>query len=455
MPNAQFGTQYGVTLTAEGGTQPVIDWRIRGGKLPKGLRIDGAGISRNQARIFGVPLEQGTFEFTVLATDASTTIDFARFTLNVLADAPNPVVEVELAPGRIGEFFVARFEATGVVAPSYTWRLLSGEDALPAGLTFQPNSPSPELAEIRGEPQQGGTFAFEVQLQTGTGFDTVRGDLDIRYPELDFVTQGVPDGVKGEPYLTTIRVEGGAGEGIQWALGRAPPNGLRFDLGTPGTSINMTGTPTDEGMTNFDLIAYDPVSGGQAERAFTIEVSDGRPSLKVLTADLSPAAVMTPYDEMLRASGGTPPYEWTVENELPSGLSLMGDRIVGTPQREASVDVIIRVRDTLGLSSPRTVRLEIGPARLDIISDVLPDADVGEPYEADILTRNGPDFGLTWYSGDGDMPPGLQLRSNSSPDGMLFGTPTEAGTYEFQVVAIDPARSNRNDTQPLMITVHP
>jgi len=453
LPNAQFGTQYGVTLSAEGGTPPVIRWRIRGGgRLPKGLEIDGAGISPTQARIFGVPREEGSFDFSVFATDVDGASDFARFTLNVLPDAPSPLVEAQLEPGRLGEFFVARFEATGVVASRYDWRLLSGEEALPQGLEFAPNSPSDELAEIRGTPEEGGTFAFEIQVQTGARFDTLRGELEIRFPEVRFVTEEVPDGERGEPYLTTIRVEGGAGQGIQWAIGRSPPNGLRLDLDAPGSSINLTGTPSAEGMTNFDVSAYDPVSGGLATRTFDILITEGRPPLKLLTLTLPPAAVMTPYDASLQASGGTPPYTWTVESELPPGLAVMGDRLVGMPQREASVDIDIQVRDSAGLASSNVVRLEIGPPRLAIISDVLPDAHVGDVYSADIVTQNGSDFGLLWYPGSGDAPPGLQLRSNSSPDGVLFGTPTQAGIYEFQVVVVDPA-TNRTDSQALMLTV--
>ncbi|MEM1024838.1 MAG: Ig domain-containing protein [Myxococcota bacterium] len=453
LPNAQVGTMYEAIVTAEGGSGVTVDWKVIRCCIAPGLGLDAAGISPTQTRIRGVPRETGSFDFRIEALDAEGSTASARFTLNVLPGPPNPVIVETQGPGRVGEFFVARFEATGVVASSYLWRLNSGVASLAAGLQWVPGSPEDDMAEIRGTPEEGGLFQVELQVQTGTGFDTLRTELDIRYPELAFETQDLPDGQQGEAYLATIRVGGGAGRGIMWSLGSSPPNGLRLDTSAPAATTTLSGTPSGQGQTDFDVIAADPVSGSIARKTFSILVAEGRPPLRVLTAALPPAAVQTPYDQRLDASGGTPPYEWSVQNQLPPDLVILNNRLVGTPSREASVDLDLQVRDATGAAAQRTIRLEIGPPELSILSDILPDGKVDEPYEATILTRNGPSFGLIWYPGGGDIPPGLQLRSNSSPNGVIFGTPLQAGVYEFGVVVLDPGTNNRTDRRELKLTI--
>ena len=55
------------------------------------------------------------------------------------------------------------------------------------------------------------------------------------------------------------------------------------------------------------------------------------PALQITTASLPAGTVGTPYSQALAASGGTPPYTWTVSGDLPAGLSLAGNTISGTP----------------------------------------------------------------------------------------------------------------------------
>ena len=65
----------------------------------------------------------------------------------------------------------------------------------------------------------------------------------------------------------------------------------------------------------------------------------------------------------------------------------------------------------------------------------LPDARVGEPYQAQITVRN-PAGSLSDlpFTSTGTLPPGLTLYNYASgTPGGLRGTPTTSGTYSFTV----------------------
>lgn len=65
LPDATVGVAYAATLVAGGGAQP-YKWSIAEGALPPGLTLDPA-----LGQIAGTPSEQGTFAFTVQATDSN------------------------------------------------------------------------------------------------------------------------------------------------------------------------------------------------------------------------------------------------------------------------------------------------------------------------------------------------------------------------------------------------
>jgi hypothetical protein len=70
---------------------------------------------------------------------------------------------------------------------------------------------------------------------------------------------------------------------------------------------------------------------------------------------------------------------------------------------------------------------------LVITTQSLPAATVGVPYSA-TLTATGGIPPYTWTVISGSLPPGLSLSSA----GVISGTPTTAGTYNFTVQVIDP-----------------
>ncbi|MBR0248167.1 MAG: putative Ig domain-containing protein, partial [Synergistaceae bacterium] len=71
------------------------------------------------------------------------------------------------------------------------------------------------------------------------------------------------------------------------------------------------------------------------------------------------------------------------------------------------------------------------PDLLVITTDSLPNAKVNEPYSFTLTTNFGPAI-WTLVSEDGELPDGITLDSST---GEIFGTPTEAGSFDFTVLA--------------------
>lgn len=99
---------------------------------------------------------------------------------------------------------------------------------------------------------------------------------------------------------------------------------------------------------------------------------------------------------------------------------------------------------------------EPGPP-LVITTTSLPNGTVGSAYNQ-TLAATGGIGALSWAlaAGSGPLPPGLNL----SAAGVVSGTPTQAGTFNFTVRVTDSGIDNggsvippRTDTQALSITV--
>lgn len=99
LPTATQGSQYSFLLTSMGGMQPVI-WNLDTGFLPSGMVLNpGTG------EIFGTPGENGSFTFTVRATDTVNATTNRSLTLNVTPGPfPVPILTnaIKLQGGMVG-----------------------------------------------------------------------------------------------------------------------------------------------------------------------------------------------------------------------------------------------------------------------------------------------------------------------------------------------------------------
>src|SRR5207248_1247335 len=173
------------------------------------------------------------------------------------------------------------------------------------------------------------------------------------------------------------------------------------------------------------------------------------PPLGITTSSLPAGTVGTAYSQALGASGGLPPYAWSIASgSLPSGLSIAGGTISGTPSAAGSATFTVKVTDSASGSAMAALSLTINPPGLGITTSSLPAGTVGTPY-SQALGASGGTPPYPWSPASGSLPGGLNLI----PDGTISGTPSAAGAPSFTVKVADSA--SVSTTAGLSLTINP
>lgn len=169
-----------------------------------------------------------------------------------------------------------------------------------------------------------------------------------------------------------------------------------------------------------------------------------------------------PYSHQfeMRAGGGCgPPFEYVIlSGQLPPGLSLdrNSGKVTGTPTTAGSFGFSLEGRDipTVECSGVGTVP-PVSSAQRDFTIDIVAALSVqqqtvpspafaNEPYSFQMTASGGGT--QTWSIASGTLPPGIAF----SAGGLLSGTPTTPGDYQFVVKVGD---GNRSDTETFIIRV--
>jgi hypothetical protein len=176
-------------------------------------------------------------------------------------------------------------------------------------------------------------------------------------------------------------------------------------------------------------------------------------ALVVTTQSLPTGEVGAAYAATLSASGGTPPYRWSIKSgALAAGLSLgASGSISGTPTAKSGAPVAFELQDSSApvLTQSVTLPLTVNAA-LAVTTTSLPGAQVGKAYTA-TLAATGGTAPLTWSIAAGSLPAGLSFTPSS---GVIAGTPQAAVNSDALSFAVTdsnvPARQKSVD---LVLTV--
>ena len=187
-------------------------------------------------------------------------------------------------------------------------------------------------------------------------------------------------------------------------------------------------------------------------------------------------SIATPYSVQIAARGGCEPeFIFRIINgALPGGLSMSSSGLIsGTPTQAGKFRFWIQVHDlgpseggpvwcTVPKDAEREFTISIDPALRLLTNSIPQNASIGVPYSATLQAALVTDAStqtpvapesLTWSVVSGTLPPGLTVAN-----GVISGTPTTEGAYQFQVqAALDASRKHSqtyslNVRQPLVAT---
>jgi large repetitive protein len=425
-PSATVGVLYSQALSATGGKTP-YSWSVSAGSLPTGLALSSSG------SISGTPANNGMSTFTAQVQDTQGRTDALALQIPVVT---NPVITTSTLPnGTAGSSYSATLAATGAVSP-VTWSLSQG--TLPQGLSLAAST-----GVISGTPAAPGTSAFTVKLaDSGGGTATKALSLTVKPAPLAITTASLPAGTVGTAYSQALAASGGTSP-YSWAIASGSlPSGL--SLSTGGT---ISGTPGAAGSSSFTVRVTDSAS---VTATAPLSLTINPPPLKITTTSLPTGTVGTAYSQALGASGGTPPYSWTLASgSLPAGLNLStAGTISGTPGTAGLSSFTVRVTDSATVTATAPLSLTINPPPLKITTSSLPAGTVGTPY-SQTLGASGGTPPYSWALASGSLPARLGL----SAGGTISGTPGNAGLSSFTVRVTDSASVTA--TAPLSLTIDP
>jgi hypothetical protein len=406
---AQVGIKYSVTLVAGGGTAPYT-FAVSSGQLPGGLSL-----GTTSGTVSGSPTAAGTFNFGITATDSKSATGTQTFQVTVspaVVVTVTPTTATVQTPGTVaftstvtnssnqsvtwsatlgtisaaglyqspavnanstatvtaissadptksasasvlvtpiplslsGNFTSAQVGFTysvpltvgGGTAP-YTFSISSGQ--LPAGLTLAAST-----GTVSGSPTATGTSSFSVNV---TDSKSVAGSQTFQITVSAAVSVTVTPTTATVPSAGTVSltalVSNTPNTSVTWSatLGTISAAGF-YQASTVNTNSTATITVTS---------AADPTKYAVALVTIT---PPPPPPLIISTTNLSAATAGTAYLDALNATGGTPPYSWTLASgTLPGGISVqLTGSLAGTTTQAGQSSLSIQVADS---SSPAMV----------------------------------------------------------------------------------------------------
>jgi Putative Ig domain len=341
LPNANQNVAYRATLTPAGGIPP-YRWSFDIAN-PQGLSINP-----NTGIITGTPPNAGEFGIPVTLRDSTTTVFSASLPLTVFPAVS--ITKTSLPNGSPGVPYSANLSAIGGALP-YSWSVSSGN--LPPGLSLNAST-----GQISGVPTAQGSFQFTIQvIDFGGNVATKVLTIGIGAGQtLTITTTSLPNATLNQPYSQTVMASGGVAPYTWSVLSGSLPAGLQVNTATGVIS----GTPTSVGTAGFDLKVTDAAQS-TASKPFSIAVVNPANPVVVTSGDFS-GSVLSPFSQTLTASGGTPPYTWSVSSGiLPAGLQLNNSTGVlsGTPGGPGSSQVGFTATDANGQTGTKIITITI------------------------------------------------------------------------------------------------
>jgi MYXO-CTERM domain-containing protein len=297
------------------------------------------------------------------------------------------------------------------------------------------------------------------ELVEVNNFERSEQAFDVASPTVEITTTSLPVAYQGLRYESRLSAAGGNGIYTWELIGGDVPSGMTFAAGVLG------GTPTDTVSASLTFrVSSNDVT---AEKTLMLDVRALSGPLTIVTREMLPGIVGQPYppsedgqdpstqQRIIAVGGGGTAAAFTLIAGAPAGITLDSDGFLhGVPETRGTF--MLQVSATDGTTTTeRTIPITIvEPGRLTLLVGALPGAALGEPYSYSIFAVGatpGSDLFFDFIPGSGVTPPGLSI---SRSEGVLSGTPVQAGTFTFSVEVIEGlGESAARDTASVTLVV--
>ena len=432
LTSGQVGTGYSQAFTANGGSGGYSYMLV--GTPPPGLGLNSNVLS-------GTPTSSGTFSFSITARDSLGGNVTNSYSLAV-ANPPIVVQPTTIATGQVGVSYSQPFTASGGNGGPYAYSITGGSLF---GLSFNAGT-----ATLGGIPTSSGSSSITISATDGQLTGQRSYTFTVAPPGLTLTPSTVANGIVGVKYSQTFTVSGGVGT---YTFTLTPPNPAGLTFSASGATGTLSGTPATSGSFPFTVQVTDGTS--TFSRSYTLAVSAS--SLSILTTSLPNATQNAVYSASLSATGGTPPYTWTISpsNALPGGLTLIASgpgsgSITGTPGSSGTFPFSATVTDSLGSTATAALSIVVQTAPLMFTTtSPLPPALNGAAYSVGFGATGGtPPYSFALTFG----PPGLGI-SGSTLSGTLTNSGTSPVTYNLTVKLSD--SGGNSISSDFQLTVQP
>ena len=340
---ADYGRSYSQSLQATGGT-PTYKWSIASGQLPSGLSLSSTGA------ISGTPTS-GTSTFTASVSDSGNPVESVSAPMTItVAPGALTITGSTLPAVTVGSAYSQALQASGGATP-YTWSITSGQ--LPLGLSL-----SPSTGAISGTPTASGTASFTATVMDSSSpaqaasvaLTIVVAANQVNPPSpLTITGSALAAGTDGAAYSQTLRATGGTAP-YSWSI---PAGQLPAGLTLSASIGVISGTPSASdaaGTYSFTVAVTDSKNPAQTVSASTsIPLSASATPLAIASSALAAGTNGTVYSQVLKATGGTPAYTWSISSgSLPAGLTLAATTgtVSGTPTASGTSSFTATVSDS-------------------------------------------------------------------------------------------------------------
>ncbi len=193
--------------------------------------------------------------------------------------------------------------------------------------------------------------------------DIFLSTIDGSFGALEITTVSLPSSDAGSLYNCVLHASGGVTPHTWSLLSGSLPTGLSLDQNT-GVISGTVGS-TANGLYSFTVQVRDGL-GLTDSRLLTIRIY-GPYDVYINNTSFPDGMKDKPYpDQLLSASGGVPPYFWFVDSgALPTGLTLAGNEITGTPTGLGAYNFNLLLQDSGGNSAIKEFTINIQDQELN------------------------------------------------------------------------------------------